>query len=622
MMRQLFFISLGRLKAFSLLSMLCLVLMPAWGQTDMEHKPPGKAEARKYLQEGNYEKAIPLLKNLFEQSPFDKALYHDYFEALLNAKQFDAADSLVNYMQQVRRGDPVMLIDLGRIELAKKHKRKAKKYFDEVLEQLPQNEFQIRGVAEAFDNADLVDYAIQTYLKVREVIKNPYLFAPELSLLYLRKGDNQGAIDAILDKAMTQINIMDEVQESLIQIISKDKDGLTLVRKALTQRVKENPKTPVWQQLISWTIALDGNYEQAFKELTQLNKTVEESGERLLPFARGASDAGAYEIADRAYQYVLHQKGSDQLVQSARAGELENLLKELTHQFPPEKALVTRILPKFKQFFEDYPQYRHHELWRQYAMVEARYNNRADTAIALLEQVSNVSKMTPFVGKCKLDMGDYYLLSGQIWNATLMYRQVNKAFEQDELGELARFKNAKWAFYKGDFFLAQNQLSVLKASTSKLISNDALYLSVLITENIPPDSNLLPLKKYAEADLLLFKNQPDAADKLLDSISKAWPQTPLRDDILMLRGQTAMAKNDWKGALQFFELVLKDYGDDVLGDDAAWQIAELYRKILHQPEKAAEYYKQIIIDYPGSTFSQEARRWYRELSSKSANQGV
>src|SRR5690606_27702483 len=113
--------------------------------------------------------------------------------------------------------------------------------------------------------------------------------------------------------------------------------------------------------------------------------------------------------------------------------------------------------------------------------------------------------------------------------------QVDKMYKQDMLGEEARFRNAKLAYYRGDFQWAQTQLTVLKSSTTELIANDALYLSVLITENTPPDSNITPLLRFAHADLLLFQNKTKEADLLLDSIATTFPENPLQDDILMLR---------------------------------------------------------------------------------------
>lgn len=576
-----------------------------------------QAEAEQLLRDGKAEKALPVLHSLYQDAPFDKTVYSDYLNALIQTKGFDQADSVVRYMMQIRRGDPSMFIDLGRVATAAGHKRKARKFYEEAIQDLPPDEFQIKDLANAFSDAGLTDYAIRVYLKAREMNHNPYLFATELALLYNQEGDYQGAIQATLDNAMAQVDIMNDVKSALLQVISKEKNGLKEIQKSLNSRLKQDPNNPVWQELLSWTYAQAGNYSGALKNLINLDRAFNEQGKRLLPFAKTAVDAEKYDLAQQAYNYIL-QKGKDQpYYEMAAKGELACGLKRLENKYPPSKEEVQELLAQYKIFFNNFPQYKMSDFWRHYAMVEASYNNRPDSAIALLKQVVNDDNtMTQFQGWCKLDMGDDYLLLGKVWDATLLYSQVNKAFEQDELGELARFKNAKWAFYTGDFKLAQEQLSVLKASTSKLISNDAIYLSVLITENTPTDSNMVPLKRFASADLLLFKHQTAAADSLLDSISKAWPQSPLQDDIAMLRGKTAAAAGNWQVAIKYYKIVLNQYGQDVLGDDAAWQLAELYRKKLKDKTEAMHYYKMLILQYPGSTFVQEARKKYQELNSE------
>jgi tetratricopeptide (TPR) repeat protein len=212
-------------------------------------------------------------------------------------------------------------------------------------------------------------------------------------------------------------------------------------------------------------------------------------------------------------------------------------------------------------------------------------------------------------------MGDYHILLGSVWEASLLYSQVDKDFKEDMLGEEARFRNAKLSYYRGDFEWAQGQLSVLKASTSELIANDALYLSVLITENIPPDSNLVPLRRFAYADLLLFQNKDAEAEKLLDSITNVFPEHPLRDDILMQRARIAQKHLDYTKALDYLTQVSDKYGDDVLGDDAVFKAAEINYQYLQKKEDAKQLYEKLILTYPGSTFVQAARNRLNEMQA-------
>lgn len=577
------------------------------------------ALARQYLQQQEYEKAIPILKNIYEQAPFDRAVYSDLLEALMQVKKYDQADSLVQYMMRIRRGDPAMLVDLGRVdEAAGKHKA-SRQHYQQALDMLDGNEFTTKGLAEAFEKANQPDYAIRAYEKTRTLIQNPYAYATELSLLYNKAGRTQDAVSALLDMVMTQQNIMEDVKTALVTIAEQEKNGFSLVQKELEKRVRNQTGNPFWQELISWIFVQKGDYTGAFKQLTALDKKLDEKGARILPFAQNAVKDGKYDIATKAFDYVIGQGKGQAWYAIAIAGKINMLLAQLESEQTPSLPHLDGLLSAYSGFFGEFPEYVYTDMWRDYAMLQARYKHNADTAIALLNQVIESGHAEKsFIGRCKLDAGDYLLLEGKVWDATLMYSQVDKAFRQDILGEQARFKNAKLAYYRGDFKLAQEQLSVLKASTTELIANDALYLSVLITENMPPDSNLTPLLRFAAADLLLFQHKTRESDQLLDSISGAFPQSPLQDDIAMLRARVAMEAHRWPDAVSFLETVLNEYGNDVLGDDAAYQLAGIYQHQLSDLTKAKATYELLITRYPGSTYVQEARKQYEQLNSRDA----
>ena len=172
-----------------------------------------------------------------------------------------------------------------------------------------------------------------------------------------------------------------------------------------------------------------------------------------------------------------------------------------------------------------------------------------------------------------------------------------------------------WLTIAATFKWAQGQLQVLKASTTELIANDALYLSVLITENTAEDSNVVPLQRFAAADMLLFQNKDKEAETLLDSIATAFPKHPLNDDILLLHATIETKHHDYTKALTYLALIIEKYKEDVLGDDAVYRSAVIYDEDLHQPEQAKKFYEQLIIDYPGSTYVQSARQALALLSA-------
>ena len=195
----------------------------------------------------------------------------------------------------------------------------------------------------------------------------------------------------------------------------------------------------------------------------------------------------------------------------------------------------------------------------------------------------------------------------------MLYTQVEKAEKGNPLGEEAKFRNAKLAYYKGDFEWAQTQLKIIKASTTELISNDAIDLSVFILDNLNTDDTDFALLKFSKADLLRYQNKVADAEDTLNDILKNYPSTALQDDILYLKYKIEKDKQQYDKAASYLQKIVDEYGTDILADNALFYLGDLYQMYLKDDEKAKAYYEKIILDYKDSTFSIEARKRYRKL---------
>jgi tetratricopeptide (TPR) repeat protein len=116
-------------------------------------------------------------------------------------------------------------------------------------------------------------------------------------------------------------------------------------------------------------------------------------------------------------------------------------------------------------------------------------------------------------------------------------------------------KTHVYFYFDGEFKFAQSQLDVLKSSTSKLIANDAMKLSLLITDNLGLDSNLTAMRQFAHADLLLEQHRYAESFQLYDSILTYFPFHGLADEVLMRKAKAMMAQGKWSDAIPFLEKV-------------------------------------------------------------------
>lgn len=573
-------------------------------------------QAREYVTAKEYAKAIDIYKKLYDQTPTDQDLYHEYYLALMASEDYKNVEKLVNDQIKMRPQNPLLFIDLGNVYEKNGKSKKADELYDKAIQYINGDDLLTTQMANSFAAAGNDKYTLATYERAQELLHNPYIYGNAMARLYAKTGNIDKAVSTLLDAGPAQIGGIEDTKATMLELFGSDDQKLLMAQKALVKRINAQPENPYYADLLTWLFTQRNDWDGALIQIQAIDERNREGGQRLIDFANEANRQQQYDIAVKALDAVVAKGNDKPFYIIAKAEKLSIQLDQLQNnpQYKPEE--VSKLSKDYETFLTEAPQYYATTTVSDYALLEAQYDNNPQKGIDLLTKaIAQPNARKDFVGNCKLQMGDYYILAGRIWDASLIYSQVDKTFREDALGEEARFRNAKLAYYRGDFQWAQGQLSVLKASTSELIANDALYLSVLITENIPPDSNLVPLKRFAYADLLLFQNKDQQAEALLDSISQAFPKHPLNDDILVQRAKLAEKHGDYTKALDYLKTIYIQYGKDVLADDAVFKTAEIYEKRLHQNDQAKTFYEKLIIEYPGSTYVQAARKELQALQT-------
>ncbi|MGB3076490.1 MAG: tetratricopeptide repeat protein, partial [Chitinophagales bacterium] len=399
-------------------------------------------------------------------------------------------------------------------------------------------------------------------------------------------------------------------------------DYASALQSELYKRIQKKTDNEVFAEMLIWYFIQKKDFTSAFQQVKALDKRNKEEGQRVFQFAQSAYDEGNYEAALIAYRYIVTEKGKNSMLYlPARTSELTTEKTKITIQHTYTTEELTRLESNYESYFVEFGKSAQTAVtMRDYANLEAKYLHNIDKAIDIAEEAlkipTNEKKLTGFL---KLDLGDYNLIKNEVWEATLLYSQVDKAFKEDELGEEARFKNAQLSFYMGDFPWSQAQLDVLKGSTSELVANDALALSVFMTDNIGLDTTTVPMEMYSRADLFIFQNKFQSAIQALDSITTTFPDNSLADDVLFSKGRIYLAKQDYANAAAVFDQLDKNYSTDLLADDALFQLAELYENYLNDKTKAMDLYKDILLKYKGSIYVVEARKRFRELRGDELN---
>lgn len=568
--------------------------------------------ARMALDMQDIPKAVSLYKELHQQQPGDDAVYDGYLKALIAAKDYKTAMDVANARLKTRPQDGLTMLDIGGLYGLMGKDKKAAEVFEQAVQTVNGDDLYTTRLAESFTRMKQDAYAIKTYERARAMLHTDFLYTGPLSRLYAKTGQTENAVNILLIGGQMQPNGEEDVKATLLEILGDDEAKLATTQKTLIKRINELPDNPFYTEILTWLYTRRDDWDGALMQIAALDARLQEQGRRLLGFARSARADEQYEVALKALDIIAEDNKDSPLVPDATAEGLSIRMQRLRADARRKPQDIQDLRTRYEQLFAGQPQYKLTQTMADYAELLAQFAGAPRLAIQQIETtLGHPGVRRDFSGRLRLQMGDYLMLTGDIWDASLKYSQVDKDFREDALGEEARFRNAKLSWYRGDFEWAEGQLSVLKASTSELIANDALYLSVLITENIPPDSNLVPLQRFAYADLLLFQNKDSAAAVLLDSIAKTYPDHPLQDDILMQQAKIARRRGDYKEALalyaQVYDAPKGGKRDDLLADDALFSAAEVQEQILKDNKQARALYETLILRFPGSSFVQRAR---------------
>jgi tetratricopeptide (TPR) repeat protein len=596
-------------------------------QPATQQKPKQESDeqlAAQYFQKKEFSKAVVLYEQLYKKNK-SSINYTYYLYCLVELQDFKNAEKLVKNQMKEFPDKLRYSVDLGYVYAEQGELNKANKQFEETIKQIQPNRAQIIDLANAFLIRGQLDYAAATYEKGSQ-ITNDYPFYLELGDLFNQSGNYARMIDEYLNYVDYDFQNRTIIQSKLQNTLSEDADNVIsdLLRKTLLKHIQRDPDKIYFSEMLLWLSIQEKDFELAFSQAKSIDRRLNEEGERVYELAGLSLSNQYYSIAIDAYSYILKKGKNNYLYIDAKIGLLTARYLKITDSYDYVQSDLLDLETDYITTLAEYGENASTISVMQYlAHLQAFYLDKTDEAIVLLSKAINIINAKPSsIGECKIELADIMLFSGEVWEAKLLYSQVEKAFKNDPVGHLAKFRNAKLSFYIGEFNWAKAQLDVLKAATSKFIANDALQLSVLISDNIDLDSSTVALEIYAHADLLLFQNKAELALITLDSIFELADWHPIFDEVWLKKAEIKIKQKDFVMAAECLTKIVEDYHYDITADNALYMLAELNEHQLNNKEKAQQLYQQLLEDYPASLFTVEARKRFRSLRGDFKDEGT
>jgi tetratricopeptide (TPR) repeat protein len=570
-----------------------------------------------YYNEGDCERAISYFEKVYDNRPTEE-VFTKYKECLKKQGDQKAVIKLIEKQRGYYPRAFVYQVMLGEEYEQQGNAKKAEKIYEDIIDNLKGNSRDIIDVQKAFSKYGKYDYALKSLEKGRKVLKSNYPLNIQFAEVYGELGRTEEMIDeylGLLEYSTGMITSLQRVMPRMIDFEDENSKDFELLKNNLIKRIQKNPNETIYAEMLIWSFIQRKNFGAALIQSKGLDKRTSKDGREVYNIGKTAVANKDYETGRKAFKYVVDLGESLPYYYAAEQALLNTRFKELTiyRNYNAEQLEATiqeyeTALNRIGNNAKSIP------ILLELAHIQAFYGNNANEAKTLLENAMEYRGLTDIQkAEVKMLLADILVLLDDIWEASLLYMQIDKAFKYETIGQEAKFKNARIFYFDGDFKWAQSLLDVLKASTSKLIANDAMKLSIFITDNLGLDSNYRAMNKFANADLLLMQHRYEEAFHLLDSMMTVFPYHRLGDDVLMRKAQAMKQQGKWEKAIEYYQEVVERFGEDINADEALFNLAYIHEEYLFDFDKAKELYFELMKKYKGSLFVTEARKRYRNL---------
>ena len=570
--------------------------------------------ARELYYKKDYEKARDIYKNLYDN--YGQVQYfNQYADCLILTGDYDGAEKAFKSFLKKNPQNWKSHIDLAYVYSQQGENDKARKYLNKVLKDVPETKNAIFEVANLLRNKNFNEQALDLFNKGA---KNPninYSFNLEKAYTYNSMLDFENATECYLLYLKEHPEQYEMVKNRFRVMMMYDINGNVddVIRMALLRKTQEDPENEEYSSLLMWYSLQQQDYELALMQLKALDRRGDGDYERdLIYIAQIASDNRQYDIAVDAYDYILKKSDEGVYYVQATVGFIKNSYEKAVMEGNHDKKFYENLSKKIDNAFEKIgfssdmiP------LVLVQADIMAFEMQYYDEAQALLNNVLEMNMPPKTKAEVKMKLADIYLLTDEVWEATLLYSQIEKSLKNEPIAHEARFKNAQLRYFIGEFEWANAALNILKSATSKLIANDAMTLSLMISDNLEYDT--VALKRIAKADYYIYQHRYELANQMLDSVVAYNPNEVSLPSAFYRKAKIAFNAGDYEFADSLYRRVYEGYADSYIADEALIEDALLLENQLNRKEDAMECYSRLFDYYTASVYVAQARKSYRRL---------
>ncbi len=528
-------------------------------------------------------------------------------------RELSQYDELIEFLSGLTREYPENIsyqINLGKARYLNNQKDKALQIWQAVYNTEPQNIMNYRLIASAMIQLRLYDQAIDVYKQAMQRIKNQEILYREIGNLYRAQLNYERAVDNFLHYYRYDTKQFNYVNIQIITM-SKDDEAVGRIIGAITDHTNQFGSDPLIDELLAGMYIKKKEFGNAFRIYRQLDQQ-DKNRNYLILFGKEAEKNHAFEYAIQAYTLMLNDSGDErnkEQVQLSLAKCTYDFGEELSSGGDQLKA-GQRVEESIRMLESIQKQVTRQDVKRDALELQGdihlEFYNDTDKAIDLYSQLLKENLPVHIAGRVNIKLGQSFLIKNDLNTALKIFRSVNNG----QYANRASYYLAEISFYNGQFSSARSGFEHLisRAGMSDTLANNALERIFLIDQYAADSTGLA---EFSAAELLLAQEKRSEAAKKYNELFLKKKQISPMAGLKAASVYKSLEMSD--EGMAVLESYISSYPDDPEIDKAFFSLAGIYAR---QSDfvKAIACYQQILQNYPGSFYLDEARKNIREIT--------
>jgi tetratricopeptide (TPR) repeat protein len=289
------------MKQILLVVFVLICLGSAFSQTETDIQL-----AQHYYSNGEFDKATGYYEKIYNSNP-SKVYFNRYFECLVQIKDYKTAEKIIKKQVAANKSDLELRVALGQFYEDIEEEAKAKKAYEEIIENVGNNPSVIIQAYQAFASKGKFDLAKMTLDKGRKVA-NYYPFNFQYADYYALTGNKSEMIREYLDYVELQPTMFETIQLSInnrMKLSSSEEPDFVLLKEALLQRAQKANSNLVFSEMIIWLFVQSKNFNGAYNQVVALDKRTSNDGYRVQDLGMICLENKDYATARKCFNYVM-----------------------------------------------------------------------------------------------------------------------------------------------------------------------------------------------------------------------------------------------------------------------------------------------------------------------------